>query len=96
LGFWVTYQFIRKGNPKAAAWQTIWSHLAMLFVLIVGWDGTGYKRFFYAGNGTEWHSGVTYPISAFFSAEIFYTLLGMGVFLVPTYVYLINYFRKQT
>jgi hypothetical protein len=96
LGFWVTYHFIRKGNQKAARLQTIWAHLAMLFVLVVGWDGTGYKRFFYAGTGAEWHSGVTYPISDFFSAPIFFTLLGMGVFLIPTYVYLINYFRKQT
>jgi hypothetical protein len=95
LGFYITYYFIRKGNQKAAIMQTVWSHLAMLFILVVGWDGTGYKRFFYAGIGEEWHTGVEYPISAFFSAEIFYTLLGLGVFFIPTYFGLINYLRKQ-
>jgi len=94
LGFYVTWYFLRKGNQKAAAFQTIWSHLAMLFILVVGWDGTGFKRFFYAGTGPEWHQGIEYPISAFFSAPIFYTLLGLGVALVPTYYLLVKNFRK--
>ncbi len=96
LGFWVTYHFIRKGNQKAARLQTIWSHLAMLFVLVVGWDGTGYKRFFYAGTGEEWHTGIEYAIPDFFTSRMFFTLISMGVILVPTYIYLINYFRKQS
>lgn len=94
LGFYITWYFLRKGNQKAAALQTIWSHLAMLFVLVFGWDGTGYRRFFYAGSGPEWHQGTEYPISSFFSAPIFYTLLGLGVAFIPTYCGLVNYFRK--
>jgi hypothetical protein len=94
LGFYITWYFLRKGNQRMAALQTIWSHCAMLFVLAVGWDGTGYKRFFYAGTGDEWHQGAEYPISAFFSAPIFFTLLGLGVAFIPTYFGLVNYFRK--
>lgn len=94
LGFYVTWYFLRKDNFFMARLQTIWSHAAMLFVLVFGWDGTGYKRFFYAGTGPEWHDGVEYPITAFFTAEIFYTLLGMGVFFIPSYFYLIRKFLR--
>lgn len=95
LGFYVTAHFIRSGKMFAAKMQTIWSHAAMFFILVFGWDGTGYKRFFYPGTGPEWHSQVEYPLSAFFSAPIFFALLGMGVFFVPSYLWLIAYLRKQ-
>ena len=90
LGFYVTAAFIRAGRWTAAAWQPIWSHLAMFFILVFGWDGSGYKRFFYAGTGEEWHTGVQYPITAFFSAPIFYALLGLGVAFLPTYLGLLK------
>jgi hypothetical protein len=95
LGFWVTWYFIKQGNQKLAALQTIWSHAAMLFILIVGWDGTGYKPFFYPGTGNDWQSGVSYPITAFFTCPVFSTLLGMGVILVPTYFWLVARFRRD-
>jgi hypothetical protein len=94
LGFYVTSYFLKAGNMRAAFWQPLWSHLAMLFVLVVGWDGAGYKRFFYAGSGGEWHSGLSYPISDFFSSSIFFTLLGLGVAFVPTYYFVIQKLRK--
>lgn len=90
LGFYVTAALIRSGKRTAAIWQPIWSHACMFFILIFGWDGTGFRRFFYAGSGEEWHSGVTYPISAFFSAPIFFALLGLGVVFIPTYLGLVR------
>lgn len=90
LGFYVTAKFIRAGKWGLAVAQTVWSHIAMLAILIFGWDGTGYQRFFYAGTGEEWHSGVQYPLSAFFSSPIFYALLGLGVFFLPSYIGLIK------
>ncbi len=95
LGFYVTSYYIRAGNMFAAKMQTIWSHAAMVFVLVFGWDGTGYRRFFYAGTGEDWHSQVEFPITAFFSSPIFFTLLGMGVVFLPTYFGLISYLRKK-
>jgi hypothetical protein len=96
LGFYVTWYFLRKGNQTLAMLQTVWSHLAMLLILIFGWDGTGYRRFFYAGTGEEWHTGVEYPVSAFFSAPIFYALLALGVVFIPTYFGLMTKFRRAS
>ena len=96
LGFYITWYFLRKGNKRAAWLQTIVSHACMFYILIFGWDGAGFRRFFYAGTGEEWHSGKAYEITDFFSASIFYTLLWMGVILIPTYLYVIKKFRSGT
>ncbi len=95
LGYYVTRHFILKDNFKAARFQTIWSHLAMLFILVFGWDGSGWKRFTYAGNGDDWFNQVPMEWTQFFSSPVFYTLLGMGVILIPTYVWVIKEFQKS-
>lgn len=96
LGFYVTAKLIRADKWRAAVWQPIWSHLAMFFILVVGWDGTGYRRFFYAGTGEDWHTGVEYPITAFFSSPIFYALLILGVFFIPSYLGLVRHFMRAS
>ncbi len=96
LGFYITAHFLRAGRHRAAIIQTIWSHVAMLFILVFGWDGSGYRRFFYAGSGLEWHQGIQYNLSQFFSAPIFYTLLGLGVVFIPTYFGLVHWLRRHS
>ena len=66
----------------------------MLFILIVGWDRTGFKRFTYTGTYEEFAQGVSYPMSDFVGSPVFYTLLVMGLVLVPTYTYLVMTWRK--
>lgn len=94
LGFGVTARLIRAGKMTAAWWQALGAHLAMFFILIVGWDGTGYRRFFYAGNGEQWHQGQEFAFVEFFSSTIFYSLLGLGVILVPTYIWCVRYLKS--
>lgn len=95
LGFYITAKLVRADKWRAAAWQPIWSHAAMLFILAVGWDGTGYRRFLYAGTGEEWHSGVHYDLSAFFTGPVFFSLLGLGVVFLPTYFGLVKHLLKN-
>ncbi|PIS10450.1 MAG: hypothetical protein COT73_09160 [Bdellovibrio sp. CG10_big_fil_rev_8_21_14_0_10_47_8] len=94
LGFWATWYFLRRGQQTAATLQTVLSHAGMAVILIVGWDGTGYKRFLYAGTGDDWHNQVALPWTDFFTSPVFFTLLGMGVVFLPTYFGLIRYFRR--
>ncbi len=96
LGYYVTAYFLQKRKPTVAKFQAIWSHAAMVFILVFGWDGSGYRRFFYAGTGEEWHSGVHYDISQFFSSQIFFTLLGLGVFFIPTFTWVCWFLMKPT
>jgi hypothetical protein len=87
LGYYVTARLIQAGKDAWATAQPVIGHALMLYILIVGWDGSGFRRFTYAGTGDQWAQGVPLPWTDFFSSPVFYTLLGMGVILVPTYAW---------
>jgi hypothetical protein len=94
LGFFVTATLLRANKTKAAIWQTVGSHLIVLAILIFGWDGSGYKRFFYAGSGADWVNQKSYALADFFSCPVFYALLILTVLFVPTYLGLIQVLRR--
>jgi hypothetical protein len=88
LGFWVTARILRSGRARAAVFQAIWSHAAVVFILLFGWDGSGFRRFTYAGTGEDWARGTEYPWVAFFSSPVFHSLIALALALVPTYAWL--------
>lgn len=90
LGYYAVWRLLRAGRRTLAKLQPVWSHAAMLFILVFGWDGSGFKRFTYAGTGDDWRAGVALPWTRFFSSPVFSALLGMGAVLVPTYFYLVR------
>ncbi|MDD5225341.1 MAG: hypothetical protein PHE84_15260 [bacterium] len=82
LGFWVTYHFIIKKKLYAAFFQSWISYFLFFFILVHGWDGTGYQRFFsftrpdfLAWNWANAKVWLTCPVALM--------LLFWGVFLVP-------------
>jgi hypothetical protein len=95
LGYFVTAHFIRRGNGRMAWGQLVGSYFCFFFILIVGWDGTGWKRFLYAGNGEQWAKGEELPWTAFFSSPVFFTLLAMGVVFLPTYFFVVSRLNKS-
>ena len=48
LGYWVTAKLIRAGRRYAAFLQVGIGYFGMFFILVHGWDGRGYQRFFSA------------------------------------------------
>ena len=46
MGYWVTAELIRAGRRYAAFLQVGLGYFEMLFILVHGWDGRGYQRFF--------------------------------------------------
>ena len=48
LGYWVTAKLIRAGRRYAAFLQVGVGYFGMFFILVHGWDGRGYQRFFSA------------------------------------------------
>src|SRR5215831_2221872 len=46
LGFWVAYRLIAAKKLYSAYLTIIAAYFAMFFILVHGWDGTGYQRFF--------------------------------------------------
>jgi hypothetical protein len=48
LGYWVSERLIRAGHRYAALLQVGLGYFGMFFILVHGWDGRGYQRFFSA------------------------------------------------
>jgi hypothetical protein len=81
LGFWVVERLLAAGRSYLAYLQILVGYLGMFFILVHGWDGKGYERFFSATNAdfVHWHG----DWSAWLTSDVALTLLGMGVVLVP-------------
>jgi hypothetical protein len=86
LGYAVARRLWRTGHRYLSWVQMPLGYLAMFFVLVYGWDGTGYRRFF-APTGAAWRSGVFDP-TGFLTSDVALTLYGMGVVLIPMLLWL--------
>ena len=93
LGFWVVERLLERGRPYAAYLQIVGAYLGMFFILVHGWDGEGYQRFFspdkadYLAWDGDW--------SAWFTSDVAITLLVMGVVIVPVLLGLIARWTLQ-
>jgi len=83
LGYWVAWKLVQQGRLTWAHMQWFFGYLFMFFILVHGWDGTGWKRFFYAGNVEEWRAGVHYPLWAFAYSKVALTLYAFGLLMLP-------------
>jgi hypothetical protein len=81
LGFVVVERLMAAGRCYVAYLQIVAGYLAMFFILVHGWDGRGYQRFFSATRTdfVRWHGEWT----AWLTSDVALTLLAMGVVLVP-------------
>lgn len=107
LGFWVGLWLMRRERVWEAQLNWMFGYFGMFFILIYGWDGLGYDRFFYdrdmlpgspawtAGAGTGVGlSGFIDGVLRFFGSSVMVTLLIDGVFLIPAFAWLM--LRWQT
>ncbi|MGP3948097.1 hypothetical protein [Streptomyces sp. 7N604] len=90
LGYWVAARLIASGRAYAAFLQAGVGYLGMFFILVHGWDGRGYQRFFSADREVfaAWPSrpGPDEALSRagdWLSSPVALTLYGMGAVLVP-------------
>ncbi len=81
LGYWITRKYIVKDEFYKAYLNFVVSTILFWFVLIHGWDGTGYQRFFsetqFAFLNPETHSFWQWLIGPAFSLFI------LGLFVLP-------------
>ncbi len=90
LGFWIAYRFIRAGKLYAAHLMWALGYFLMFFILVHGWDGMGYQRFFYScswwGGGREctpWTPGTYEVLRWVFLSPVAWTLYAMGLVMLP-------------
>ncbi|HEY7051212.1 MAG TPA: hypothetical protein VH496_03635 [Mycobacterium sp.] len=89
LGYWVTAKLIRTGRRYAAFLQVGVGYFGMFFILVHGWDGRGYQRFFSANRGVfeSWPRGFSVDDLAagarrWLTSPVALTLAGMSVIVV--------------
>jgi hypothetical protein len=94
LGFVVTRWLLDRDRARLACLQVVGAYFGMYFILVHGWDGTGYQRFFSAtpGEFRNWSAGE--PLAqarGWLGSDVALTLYAMGAVLIP--VLLGTYFR---
>lgn len=89
LGYWATYNCLMKGKYYSAAMQTVGSYLCFWFILVNGWDKTGYRRFFSRDREAfdDWK-----PTNVFgwLTSDVVRILLAYGAFFIPLMLYWIS------
>jgi hypothetical protein len=98
LGYWTTFWLIKRKNYYGAHanWMVAW--IIFWFILVCGWDCTGYQRFLYdmsVNNGALWEPGKMMGISFFYASRVWWTLVVMALFFAPMLLYgYINFTRE--
>ncbi len=85
LGFYVGWRYSRRHEYYKAHlnWMIAW--VIFWFVLVSGWDTTGYQRFLYdpiMNQGEPWQIGKHNGLQ-FFTGPVFLTLVTMGAIFLP-------------
>jgi hypothetical protein len=89
LGFWVTWNHLMKGNYEKAAWQTLLSYLGFWFILVNGWDKTGYQRFF-SRNREAFDDWKWTNIFGWLTSDVVRILLAYGAVFIPLMLYWVS------
>lgn len=98
LGYWVSYKLIQKKNYYAAHANWMWAWILFWFILVCGWDGTGYQRFLYDAsvhNGVLWAPGKNMGLTFFYKSNVWWTLVAMAVVYAPMLIYSVLNFINE-
>jgi hypothetical protein len=109
LGFWVGYKLLQKSKFYLANLNWMIGYFGMFFILVYGWDGLGYDRFFYDRDMLEgspaWTPGagtggtlVGTAIAAwhFITSSVAMTLYLDGLYLLPPFALLMFLWHRDS
>jgi hypothetical protein len=86
LGYWVASRAIERGRPYIAFLQWLLGYFGMFAILVHGWDGTGYQRFF-SPTAAAFAQFTPATIRDWFVSDVAITLGILGIFIVPPLSY---------
>lgn len=98
FGFWISYKFVKKKNYYAAHANWMWAWILFWFILMCGWDCTGYQRFLYDASvhgGVLWEPGKHMGISFFWKSNVWWTLVVMAIFFAPMLIHAVIKFIPE-
>src|SRR6266536_5020259 len=86
VGFLLTRRLIAAGRIRWAALQVVAGYFAMFLILVHGWDGNGYKRFFSIDKADyrNWAArSALSNVGQWATSSVALTLYAMGVVMIP-------------
>lgn len=86
LGFWVTERLVVSGRQYLGLLQAFIGYFGMFFILVNGWDKTGWHRFFSEDKAdfAGWSSQPALDqVKDWLTSDVAMTLYGMGLILIP-------------
>jgi hypothetical protein len=89
LGYWVTWNCLMKGTYEKAAWQVFLSYLGFWFILVNGWDKTGYRRFF-SRNREAFDDWKWTNVFSWLTSDVVRILLAYGAVFIPLMLYWVS------
>lgn len=94
LGFYVTRRLLAAGKAYAAYLQWVLGYFLMFFILVHGWDGSGYLRFF-SPTSADLPTWTWATAGRWFTSPVAKTLYVEGIFIVPPIVGLTRRWARQ-
>jgi hypothetical protein len=82
LGFAVAAALLRRQHPYAAYMQWVLGYFGMLFILVHGWDGTGYMRFL-SSTRADFDTWTWATAWRWFTGDVARSLMIMGSVMIP-------------
>jgi hypothetical protein len=102
LGYWLAWKLIRGGNYRGAWMLCGLGYFLMFFILVHGWDGMGYQRFFYscswwggARECTPWTPETYWVLKWATLSPVAWTLYAMGAVMLPLLFYWMSDWVKR-
>lgn len=86
LAFWIVERLVVKGRQYLGFVQAWFGYFGMFFILVNGWDRTGWNRFFSENHADflTWNSAPALDqVTGWLTSSVALTLYGMGVILIP-------------
>lgn len=109
LGFWIGCKLVQKRQFYFANLNWMLGYFAMFFILVYGWDGLGYDRFFYdrdmlqdspawePGAGTDATLvGTVLAALKFITSSVSITLYLDGIYLLPPFAALMFLWHRES
>lgn len=97
-GYLVTRKLIAVGHMRWAALQVLAGYFGMFFILVHGWDGNGYKRFF-SVDKADYQSWATRSAlsnaAQWATSDVALTLYGMGAVMIPLMLAMMHRHHRQ-
>lgn len=82
LGYLIGQQLIRRGKVYGAWLNFVAAYFGFFFILVHGWDGQGYMRFF-SPTPADYPVWTWSTAGRWFTSEVAFTLYGMSVIFLP-------------